>query len=113
MSEQGAYRNLDNAILGPWSVLPFSSKRWNNSIVPSFEWNRKEGTQMQAAIEKVMYGYALITHLTPAEVKATRDQLAAHLAGMDADESVLAVEGMRYLRGADRVAKRRTVRKPL
>ena len=52
-----------------------------------------------------------IAHLAP--VKATRDRLAAHLAGMDADENVLAVEGMRYLRGADRAAKQRTVRKSL
>lgn len=66
---------------------------------------------MQTAIEKVMYAYTLIAHLTPDEVKATRDRLAAHLARMDADENVLAVEGMRYLRGADRVAKRQTVKK--
>ena len=67
---------------------------------------------MQTAIEKVMYAYTLIAHLTPDEAKATRDRLAAHLAGMNADENVLAVEGMRYLRGADRVAKRRTAKKP-
>jgi hypothetical protein len=65
---------------------------------------------MQTAIDKVMYAYTLIAHLTPDEVKATRDRLAAHLAGLDADENVLAVEGMRYLRGADHVAKRRTPR---
>jgi hypothetical protein len=63
------------------------------------------------SIDKVMYAYALMAHLTPDQVKATRDRLAAYLAGMDADENVLAVEGMRYLRGADRAAKRRTVRK--
>ncbi|WOH67981.1 hypothetical protein [Bradyrhizobium sp. BWA-3-5] len=68
---------------------------------------------MQIAIEKVMYAYTLIAHLTPHEAKATRDRLAAHLAGMEADENVLAVEGMRYLRGADRVAKRRKARTSL
>lgn len=68
---------------------------------------------MHTAIEKVMYAYTLIANLTPNEVKATRDRLAAHLAGIDADESVLAVEGMRYLRGGDRVAKRRTAKSPL
>jgi CHASE1-domain containing sensor protein len=68
---------------------------------------------MQTAIAKVMYAYALIARLTPDQVKATRDRLAAHLAGMDADENFLAVEGMRYLRRADRAAKRRTVRKSL
>ena len=65
---------------------------------------------MQTAIERVMYAYTLIAHLTPEELKATRDRLAAHLAGSDADEKVLAVEGMRYLRGADRVAERRTAK---
>jgi hypothetical protein len=68
---------------------------------------------MQKAIDKVMYAYTLIAHLTPDEVKATRDRLAAHLASLDADEKMLAVEGMRYLRGADRVAKRRPARTPL
>jgi hypothetical protein len=65
---------------------------------------------MQTAIDKVMYAYTLITHLTPAEAQATRERLAAHLAGMDADEKALAVEGMRYLRGSDRVTKRRIAR---
>lgn len=60
---------------------------------------------MQPAIDKVMYAYALMANLTPDQVKATRDRLAAHLAGIDADENVLAVEGMRYLRGADRCCK--------
>jgi hypothetical protein len=68
---------------------------------------------MQKAIDKVMYAYALIAHLTPDEVKATRDRLAAHLASLDADEKMLAVEGMRYLRGADRIGKRRPARTPL
>jgi hypothetical protein len=65
---------------------------------------------MQTVIDKVMYAYTLITHLTPTEAQATRERLAAHLAGMDADERALAVEGMRYLRGPDRVAKRRSAR---
>jgi hypothetical protein len=66
---------------------------------------------MQTAIDKVMYAYTLITHLTPDETQATRQRLAAHLAVMDADEKALAVEGMRYLRGSDRVSKRRIPRK--
>jgi hypothetical protein len=65
---------------------------------------------MQKAIEKVMYAYTLLTYLTPDEADAIRERLAAHLAGMDADEKALAVEGMRYLRGSDRVTKRRRVR---
>ena len=62
---------------------------------------------MQKAIDKVMYAYTLIANLTPDEVKATRHRLAAHLASVDADEKMLAVEGMRYLRGAGRITKRR------
>ena len=69
---------------------------------------------MQKAIDQVIYAYSLIAHLTAEEIEATRERLAAHLAGRDdADEKTLAVEGMRYLRGADRVAKRRTARKSL
>jgi hypothetical protein len=66
---------------------------------------------MQTAIDKVMYAYGLLTHLTEDEIQATRDRLAAHLASMDADEDILGVEGMRYLRGANRVSKRRTAKK--
>jgi hypothetical protein len=65
---------------------------------------------MQTAIDKVMYAYSLLTNLSPGEVQATRDRLAAHLADMKADEDMLAVEGMRYLRG-DRVSRRRTAKR--
>ena len=68
---------------------------------------------MQTAIDKVMYAYALMAHLTPDQSKPHVTGSRPILAGMDADENVLAVEGMRYLRGADRAAKRRTVRKSL
>ena len=67
---------------------------------------------MQAAIDRVMQAFTLITNLSPAEAQATRERLANYLAGMDADEKVLAVEGLRYLRGPDRVARRRMVREP-
>ena len=66
---------------------------------------------MQAAIDKVMYAYTLIAHLSPAEADAARNRLTAHLAGMDADENALSVEGMRYLRGQDQVSRRRTAKK--
>jgi hypothetical protein len=68
---------------------------------------------MLKAIDRVMYAYTMIVNLTPDEVQATRQRLAAHLAGMVADEKALAVEGMRYLRGPDRVARRRTTGKTL
>ncbi len=67
---------------------------------------------MQKAIDQVMYAYTLINHLTPDEVEGTRARLAAHLAELDCDETKLAVEGMRYLRGPNRqVSKRRMARK--
>jgi len=62
---------------------------------------------MQAAIDQVMQAFTLMANLTPEEAQATRKRLAEYLAGMDADEKALAVEGLRYLRGPDRVARRR------
>ena len=62
---------------------------------------------MQAAIDRVMQTFTMMTSLSPAEVRAARERLTAHLAGMDGDEDTLAVEGLRYLRGPDRTYKRR------
>jgi hypothetical protein len=62
---------------------------------------------MEKAIDRVMYAYTMIANLTPEQVEAARERLTAHLAGRDGNESALAVEGMRYLRGPDRVAPRR------
>ena len=66
---------------------------------------------MQKAIDRVMYAYRMIANITPDEVEATRKRLTAHLAGMDVNERTLAVEGMRYLRGPERVVQRRTTGK--
>ena len=68
---------------------------------------------METAINKVMYAYALLHQPTPGELETTRERLTAHLAGLDGGEEVLALEGMRYLRGADKVSRRRTVQKKL
>jgi len=65
---------------------------------------------MQAAIDRVMQAFTLMANLTPEEAQVTRERLAKYLAGMDADEKALAVEGLRYLRGPDRVARRRMAR---
>jgi hypothetical protein len=54
---------------------------------------------MRAAIDRVMPAFMMMTRLTPEQAEATRARLTAHLAGMDADENALAVEGLRYLRG--------------
>jgi hypothetical protein len=65
---------------------------------------------MQAAVDRVMQTYAMMVDLTPEEEEVTRQKLERHLAGMDADEKALAVEGLRYLRGPGRVARRRMAR---
>jgi hypothetical protein len=54
---------------------------------------------MQAAIDRVMQTYCLIQKLTDEEAQAAREQLSSHLADRpEADERLLAVEGLRYLR---------------
>jgi hypothetical protein len=66
--------------------------------------------KMQAAIDRVMQAFTMMANLTPEEAQATRERLRAHLTGMVADEKTLAVEGLRYLRGPGRVARRRMAR---
>ena len=58
----------------------------------------------------LMQTYTLMANLTPEEQRITRLKLERHLAGMNADDKTLAVEGLRYLRGSDRVARRRMTR---
>ena len=65
---------------------------------------------MRSVIDRVMQAYTMIANLTPEQAQATRERLAVHLAGMDADDKARAVEGLRYLRGPDRVARRRLAR---
>jgi hypothetical protein len=65
---------------------------------------------MRSVIDRVMQAYTMIANLTPEQAQATRERLAVHLAGMDADDKALAVEGLRYLRGPERVARRRLAR---
>ena len=65
---------------------------------------------MQAAIDRVLETYGLMVNLTVEEEQAMRRRLEKHLAGMQADEKALAVEGLRYLRGPGGVARRRMAR---
>ena len=65
---------------------------------------------MQEAMDRVMQADTMIANLTPEEAQATRERLTQYLAGMDVDERALAVEGLRYLRGPGRVARRRMAR---
>jgi hypothetical protein len=66
---------------------------------------------MQAAIDRVMQTFTMMARLTPEEMQVALERLTARLEGMDADEKALAVEGLRYLRGAGRGYKRRTTSK--
>ena len=68
---------------------------------------------MQAAIDRVLQTYGLMVNLTAEEEQATRRRLEKHLAGMQADEKALAVEGLRHLRGPGRVARRRMAREAI
>ena len=68
---------------------------------------------MQTAIDRVMQTFTLMANLSPEEARATRERLAQYLTGIDADEKALAVEGLRYLRGPGRVARRRMVREAI
>ena len=74
--------------------------RWNKSSFAVFlKTHFLVGELMQAAIDRVMKTYGMIVNLTPDEEKAVRDKVTSHLADKpDADERVLAIEGLRYLR---------------
>jgi hypothetical protein len=62
---------------------------------------------MQAAVDRVMQTFMMMANLTPEEAQTTRERLTKYLTGMDADEKTLAVEGLRYLLGPGRDARRR------
>ena len=54
---------------------------------------------MQAAVDRVMKTYGMIVNLTPDEVRAARERVTSYLSERpEADDRVLAIEGLRYLR---------------
>jgi hypothetical protein len=54
---------------------------------------------MQAAIDRVMQTYTMIVNLSADQERVTRQKVTDFLAGRsEADEQVLAVDGLRYLR---------------
>lgn len=55
---------------------------------------------MQAAIDRVMETYGMIVNLTADEERAAREKVTSYLAEMpETDEKLLAIQGLRYLRG--------------
>jgi hypothetical protein len=63
---------------------------------------------MQAAVDRVMQAYGLMVSLSEADQLETRQRVEAHLAGIEGDDRALAIEGLRYLRGASHPAERAT-----
>jgi hypothetical protein len=63
---------------------------------------------MQSPIDRVMQAYGMMVNLTPEQERATREKLVSHLAEIDADDNAVAVEGLKFLRGSDRPARRRS-----
>lgn len=54
---------------------------------------------MEAVIDRVMQTYGMLVNLTPEQEQAARAQVSSFLANVKiADETKLAVEGLRYLR---------------
>jgi len=94
-----------------WLRLALGFQLRNGTFVPEFKFLPTRGIAMQEAIDRVMQAYMMmIANPTPEQAQATRERLATHLAGMDADEKTLAVEGLLYLRGPGRVVWRRMSR---
>lgn len=54
---------------------------------------------MQAVIERVMTTYRMIVRLTPDQEHETRKRVEQFLQGKGSDEHMLAVEGLKYLKG--------------
>jgi hypothetical protein len=54
---------------------------------------------MQQAIDRVMQTYGLMVNLTRDEEQAAREQVSQFLSQKDGDETQLAIEGLKFLRG--------------
>jgi hypothetical protein len=63
---------------------------------------------MQSPIDRVMQAYGMMVNLTPEQEAAARARLEGHLADIDADDSALAIEGLKFLRGSDRPVRRKS-----
>jgi hypothetical protein len=61
-------------------------------------WSEPEET-MQQAIDRVMQTYGLMVNLTRDEEQAAREQVSQFLSQKDGDETQLAIEGLKFLRG--------------
>jgi|AraplaDrversion2_2_1032049.scaffolds.fasta_scaffold00581_9 hypothetical protein len=55
---------------------------------------------MQEALERVMQTYSMMVSLTPEAEAEARKRVQQHLVGIEGDDNVLAVAGLRFLRGS-------------
>jgi hypothetical protein len=63
---------------------------------------------MQAVIDRVMMTYGLLTTLSPDEEQSARERVTAFLVSMKGEnETRMAVEGLRFLRGDVSIRKGR------
>jgi len=63
---------------------------------------------MNEAVDRVMRAYVLMETLSPEAEAHARDRLIGHLKGLEGDENVLAVAGLRFLRGDRKAVRRRS-----
>ncbi len=63
---------------------------------------------MNEAIERVMRAYVLMETLSPEAEASARERLTKHLAGLQGDANVLALAGIRFLRGDRQTRGRRS-----
>jgi hypothetical protein len=80
--------------------------------VPTFVDEDREDSMQQTPIERVLQVYGLMVALTPEEEHETRRRLTQYLAGIEADDNALAVEGLKFLRGPRPQRKRRRQARP-
>lgn len=62
---------------------------------------------MQEAINRVVQAYTLMVALSSEDEAVARERVQQHLKSVEGDENMLAVEGLRFLRGPDRPIRTR------
>jgi hypothetical protein len=83
------------------SLFSSISGDWNKSSLQKFLLGFLGESSMQAAIDRVMHTYGMIVNLTPEQEEIARAKVSKFLASAKTDdETKLAVEGLRYLRGS-------------
>lgn len=61
---------------------------------------------MQSAIDRVMSTYRMLVPLTPDQELEARERVGKYLQGKTCDDHMLAVEGLKFLRGRGTTRRR-------